>query len=145
MYLHSCFTDGEDAAAFADHCAVGEMGLVPQRSCLLFTSMLPHCCAMACEVLLQTSPCFLKQRQEGCFNSLKRRARSCNNTALHNPDSAFCQSFLRKWMLLYLDLTLMGAQLLGLNSFDCLSLEHNPAWTPCMAPPPLAPSFHSAC
>lgn len=88
------------------------MGLVPQGSCLLSTFMPPHCCASVCEVLLQTSPHFLQQRWEGCLNSLKQRACSCKNTALHNPGSAFCQSFIHKWMLLHLDLTWVGAQLL---------------------------------
>lgn len=87
------------------HCAVGKMGLVPQRSCQLFTSVLPHCYAMVREALLQTSPCFLKLSPEGWLNPLKQRAHSCKNTALHNPYSLFCRSFFRKWMLLYLDLT----------------------------------------
>lgn len=42
---------------------------------------------------------------------------SCKYTALHNSDSSFCQSFLHKWMLLYLDLTLVGVQLLRTKGF----------------------------
>lgn len=100
------------------------------------------CCAMVCEFLLQTTPCFLRQRQGGCLDSLQWSTCLCKYTALHDPDSAFCQFSPQ------VDITVPGSHTdgcsaAGIELFNCLSLEHNSDRGHQMAAPPLASSFHS--